>query len=841
MLTALITALAIAVFQLEIAGLDRLSPGGTQVPWYVLALGFAVVEANVVHLHFRGRSFSFALGGIMLVVGLFFVAPAGLIAAQLLGAAIVLTIKLRRAPTKIVHHLAARTLGAALAVVVFRALTFATTPVAPASWAAVLGAAVVAAAVGFACHVVASVFGERPLALEGLMQSGGFALFAAAANTMMGLIVAIVCWRSLGAGALLIGPILVLFVAYRAYISERSKSEGLQFLYGASQLLNGADDLEDGLVALLNFARETFHAELAEIVLLAGDDDTSGFRSASGPGHATTRMIAVARDDVDPLIAACASGRTVLIEPDSSLKLPLRNGFETASAMLAPLRGGSGLRGATLVACGPGTSGSFGPDQQRLFETFANHLSTTLDKSQLSTSLSELRALKQELTYQATHDSLTGLANRALFRDQVDEALIASAEDGGGTMVLFIDLDDFKTVNDTMGHAAGDALLEVVASRITAAIGEHHMAARLGGDEFAVLLRDVAHDADARRIADAILVALGDPIDIGGHPVVTQASIGIASHAGARDAAELMQNADVAMYTAKRNGKGRFDVFESTMSLSVARRHQVKVGLERALAADELLLQYQPVVDAATRKVVACEALVRWREPTRGLLPPSEFISIAEETGMIMPIGRYVLDEACKHAARWSPTAPDFKIFVNLSIRQLADDGLLDDVRAALRKHGVCAEQLVLEVTESAMMQDIDGARVALLALKELGAGIAIDDFGTGFSSLSYLRQLPIDVLKVARPFIDTVGQSASDTAFVRGIIELGHVVGAQVLAQGVERPDQLAHLVDMGCDFVQGYYYAHSLDPDEFEALLHSGTAHLDELRSRETAPHAL
>ncbi len=395
---------------------------------------------------------------------------------------------------------------------------------------------------------------------------------------------------------------------------------------------------------------------------------------------------------------------------------------------------------------------------------------------------------------------------------------------------MFIDLDDFKTVNDTMGHAAGDALLEVVGQRIIASIGPDHLAARLGGDEFAVLLNGIAHDADASVIAERILVALGDPIIIDGQSVVAQASIGIASHAGAHDAAELMKNADVAMYTAKRNGKGRFDVFEATMSLSVARRHQVKTGLDRALANDELCVQYQPVIEASSGDIVAAEALVRWKHPERGLLPPSEFVAIAEETGQIMPIGRFVIREACRQAAIWSVDSPGLRMFVNLSTRQLADDDLLDDVRAALTQHGLRPEQLTLEVTETEMMHDFDVARDALLALKALGVRIAIDDFGTGFSSLSYLRRLPIDVLKIAKPFVDGIGDSDADTAFVRGIVELGHVVGAEVVAEGVERVDQYAHLVDMGCDLVQGYYYSRSLEPAAFAALLQSATTDYDD-----------
>jgi EAL domain-containing protein (putative c-di-GMP-specific phosphodiesterase class I) len=257
------------------------------------------------------------------------------------------------------------------------------------------------------------------------------------------------------------------------------------------------------------------------------------------------------------------------------------------------------------------------------------------------------------------------------------------------------------------------------------------------------------------------------------------------------------------------------------MSLTVARRHQLKVGLERAINEDEFLLHYQPVIGAESGTIVGTEALLRWKDPTRGLMPPTEFVGVAEETGLIVPIGRKVLFESCRQAAEWVAVAPELRVFVNLSTRQLADPDLVDDVRNSLQISGLDANHLVLEVTETAMMRDIEEAKATLYALKGLGVNLAIDDFGTGFSSLSYLRELPIDVLKIAKPIVDAICESPQDAAFVKGIIELGHVVGLQVVAEGVEHVEQYAHLIDMGCDFVQGYYYAPSMEPAEIAAIL--------------------
>jgi EAL domain-containing protein (putative c-di-GMP-specific phosphodiesterase class I) len=289
-----------------------------------------------------------------------------------------------------------------------------------------------------------------------------------------------------------------------------------------------------------------------------------------------------------------------------------------------------------------------------------------------------------------------------------------------------------------------------------------------------------------------------------------------------------MKHADVAMYTAKRNGKGRFDEFQPTMSLTVARRHQVRVGLERAISQGEFVVHYQPVVDTRSGSIIGTEALVRWKDPSLGLTPPAEFVGVAEETGLIIPIGRYVLREACRQAAAWGVATPGLRVFVNLSARQLSDPDLVADVQAALADAQLAPQQLYLEVTETAMMLDIDEAKRTLDALKQVGVGLAIDDFGTGFSSLSRLRMLPIDVLKIAKPIIDAICESPADQAFVKTIVDLGHVIGLEVVAEGVEEVEQYARLVEMGCDFVQGFYYAPSMEPGKTEATILEAAAKL-------------
>jgi diguanylate cyclase (GGDEF)-like protein len=826
-LTIVMTAGAVALA--SVVASYAVPPGtGLDVPWWLLALGFGAAEARALHLRFRGETHTCSVSEVVLVVGLFATAPIGLVAAQLIGTFPILLLVRRQTPMKLLFNVSQFVLSVEVAILIFHELASSGDPLDVRNWLAVLVAACIASIVQFVVVSSAITIAEGRLAIPELTQSFVWGLLCAVVNTMLGLVVVIVLSDSLVAGILLIGPLAVVFVAYRAYLSEQSKREGLQFLYRASELLSGERDLETGLVALLDFARESFHVEIAEIALLGDPDESNGYRTCCGPGDRSVQLEACELDAVTELVDFVAGAPGVIADrPQPGARLSHRHGIEISSLMLATIADESGVRGIALVARERGTGfDKFTKDETSLFETFVNHLGTTLEKTRLSTSLAQLRALKQELAHQAYHDSLTGLANRLMFRELVDAALEESARNANRVAVLFIDLDDFKTVNDTMGHAAGDTLLEEVASRIAASVGKLGTAARLGGDEFAVLLPDVHNDSEVRDVADRILVALGHPVTVKGQPVVAQASIGIASHVDAADAAELMQQADVAMYTAKRNGKGRFDEFEPNMSVNVARRHQLKLGLERAIADEEFTLQYQPVIDANAGTISGVEALLRWKDPTKGMMQPSEFVGVAEETGMIVPIGRIVLREAFRQAAAWTPYAPELRMFVNLSTRQLADPDIVEDVCSALEEAGLYPPQVVLEVTETAMMRDIDEAKATLRALKRLGVSIAADDFGTGFSSLSYLRELPIDVLKIAKPITDTMCESPQDAAFVKGIIELGHVVGMKVVAEGVETVQQYAHLVDMGCDFVQGYYYAPSMEPAEVSEIIEAARA---------------
>lgn len=434
------------------------------------------------------------------------------------------------------------------------------------------------------------------------------------------------------------------------------------------------------------------------------------------------------------------------------------------------------------------------------------------------------KRLEAQLAFQAFHDPLTGLANRALFRDRVEHALSATARSVDSVAVIFVDLDDFKTVNDSLGHGEGDRLLGVVATRILNATRGCDTVARLGGDEFAVLLENVRTDADAVVVADRIAASFRSPIPLDGTSVTIAASMGIARAANRENAEELLRNADVAMYTAKSAGKGRYAIFEPAMHRALVDRLGLEADLREAVERKQLRLLYQPIVRLDSGDLIGVEALVRWEHPVRGMLPPSTFIPLAEETGLIVPIGRWVIREACRQGAAWLAQrngGEPLTVTINISGRQFQHDGLAADVARALDESGFDPRRLVLEITESVVMRDIDATIARLNELKALGVRIAIDDFGTGYSSLSWLQRFPIDVLKIDKSFVDGVVFEGNDAALARTIIALADMLSLRTVAEGIEEPRQQRRLHELGCQLGQGYLFDRPLPADQIEQRL--------------------
>jgi diguanylate cyclase (GGDEF)-like protein/PAS domain S-box-containing protein len=439
--------------------------------------------------------------------------------------------------------------------------------------------------------------------------------------------------------------------------------------------------------------------------------------------------------------------------------------------------------------------------------------------------ITERKMLEEQLTHRAFHDELTGLANRALLADRVQHALERRGTPYRHLAVLVVDIDDFKTVNDSLGRAIGDEMLRAVAERLRSCLRAADTAARLGGDEFAMLLDNLDDTAEAARVADRVLATMRQPMSLNGRTIEPRASVGIALADPDRlpDADELLRNADVAMHMAKRQGRNRFAYFAPSMHTGLMQKLDLAADLRGAIERRELMVYYQPLVDLFDGSIVGAEALVRWRHPVHGFIPPDGFIPLAEETGLVLPLGYEVLDTACRQAASWQWAGP-MRVSVNLSPRQVQDPALLLYVRQALVHSGLPADALTLEITESLLSEDAEVALHRLRELKGLGVRLAVDDFGTGYSSLSRLRDFPIDILKIPKPFVDGVARGPEHSALARAILDLSAALGLQVIAEGIEHGEQSTELRRLGCRIGQGFHFAPAVPADDFNALLVNG-----------------
>ena len=571
-------------------------------------------------------------------------------------------------------------------------------------------------------------------------------------------------------------------------------------------------DLDELLQAVVEGARELLGDEVVTLRLLDPTD--------------SKRVEMVAQIGLPPEIeerlhhgsvSDGVSGRAMLEERVVAIEE-----YKHSPAALAPLVG-DGLQ-AVMAApvhqngavCGSLAVGTHAPgrrysdSEREMLLAFAEHASLAL---------TDARNFSQAL-HQAFHDPLTDLPNRELFATKLESALTAAAHADTRVAVLFLDLDGFKTVNDSLGHTAGDELLRAVASRLQATIKEGDTAARLGGDEFAILLEFPRHRSSTPlEVADWILRTVSAPFEVAGQEVSLTVTIGVASAGGPGE--DLLRNADLAMYHAKASGKNRYEVFEQRMHTALVRRLALEGELQRAVEREQLVLHYQPIVGLRTGKLVGVEALLRWQHPDRGLLPPGEFIPIAEDSGLIVPIGRWVLRAACRQAAAWQAHHPALAMGVNLSSVQIGQRALPGEVADVLDDTGLDPRSLMLEITETVLMQDTESTTDRLRELKELGVQLAVDDFGTGYSSLQYLRGFPIDILKIAKSFIDGVAGASDESALARAIIDLGESFQLRVVAEGIERPDQLERLLRLGCELGQGYYFAKPMDAAALERLM--------------------
>jgi diguanylate cyclase (GGDEF)-like protein len=509
---------------------------------------------------------------------------------------------------------------------------------------------------------------------------------------------------------------------------------------------------------------------------------------------------------------AISEDRLVAVEDyaDYANGLPPFGGGALTAAVAAPVHEiGRAIGSLTVGSARPGRR--YSTTERETLSAFAEHASLALTDARNH----------ESAVRQALYDQLTGLPNRTLLQDRLTQALARSRRTGQQPSVLYLDLDNFKAINDTLGHAAGDELLRDVARRLAARLRAEDTASRLGGDEFAVLL-ERAGDGTAEQAGVRVLEAFDEPFVVAGRSLRVSASLGVVTAAGHAD--DALRHADLAMYAAKAAGKGRQVTYHPQMQTAATERMTLEADLSRALERDELRLLYQPVVRLDTGEIRGAEALVRWQHPERGLVPPGHSIALAEDTRLIVPIGRWVLQEACRQAARWARHRRWLGMSVNVSVHQLTQPDFVDELAEILAHTALPPETLLLEVTETVLMQDVEAMIERLWEVRGLGVKIAVDDFGTGHSCLQYLLRFPLDVLKMPREFVGPIAGAAHEQVIGGAILDLGASLGLRVVAEGIETSAQLARLRQRGCQLGQGFLFARPLEAERLDALLETG-----------------
>ena len=798
--------------------------GNVLIPWPLAAIGFYLGETNVVVVHFLRERHSFSLSELPGVIGLFVLTPSDYVLAYLVGAGAALLLSRDQSGVKRAYNIAQVWICAIVGLAVFHALVDRTEGIGPSDWIAAFASSGATAALGAVLvATVISLSGGAPQ-FKKLPEMMRFSSMVAMANTSLALLAIIVIEEDPRAVLLLAVPTAIVFLAYRAYIGEREKHERLELLYESSRLLHYEPELDSAISALLEHARTMFRAERAELILFPDPTGEGALRStagsAGGPETMTPQQVPLA----DSLRARVLQERGAF---HATLTSAWTNNPEAIKeAMVGPLAGERGVFGAISIINRLGEGTRFEADDLRMLETVANQAAVALENGQLEQSLHELSRLKEQLRHQAYHDSLTGLGNRSLFVEEVDRRLAGPRDPAAPPCIVFLDLDDFKVVNDTFGHPAGDLLLIDVAERIAAELRDGDLLARFGGDEFAVLPEEGSSVEDAMTMSERIIVALDLPFPVAGTDVIVGCSIGISVARGGELVDELLRDADVAMYRAKADGKRRAEVFDPKMHRSIVERHELNSDLGRSMNRGDLAVFYQPIVELTTGNVVGVEALVRWRHPTRGLVDPADFIRLAEENGKIVALGRTVLRTALRQVVEWhrQPGLENLSLSVNLSPLQLQHAGFIEEVTADIVDSGIDPRDLTFEMTETAMFRDTQATIVTLDLMRELGVRIAMDDFGTGYSSLAYLRRFPVDILKIARELIPSEAEEREDWAFAKAILALGRSLGLTVVAEGIETDEQFRMLRRLGCELGQGYLFGRPASAEMIEATLLAG-----------------
>jgi diguanylate cyclase (GGDEF)-like protein len=824
-----VTCASVGVWAFVLAHYGPLRPNGFGLPWWALAVAFFLSEAFVVHLHFRKQAHTLSASEIGLVLGLFLARPGALLAAQVLGAGLALAVHRRQKATKLVFNLAEMSLCSGIAVLIFRALVTPADP-SPRATAVALAAAIIEHTAGLLLVSAVIAVAEGRLAAPQLPRTLATSLVGVIAVTCLGLLGVELLTNDPFALTLVVVPVVACGLSFRAYMEQREQREHVEFLYESMRATQGAPEFGLAVGELLVAARRLLRADYAEILLLSPTPGEPVLRSRSGPdGETLMHQEPYGLAEQMAVERVGASERPMLLprrRADHGLdELLAARGL--GDAIVGVLRGEHRVFGLLIVGGRLSDVSTFNEDDVGLFETFGAHAGVLLENGRLERSLAQVTELQEQLRFQAYHDALTGLPNRLLFSERVAEAMGRKPRAHATHAILFLDLDRFKVVNDSWGHAAGDDLLVQVAGRIRDVVRPEDIPARLGGDEFGILLEDTSADG-AEHAAARLVRALTAPFSLStGHQATVHVSIGIAlAGPDVATADELIRNADIAMYTAKSDER-HCVLHQPALHERIRRRRELALELERAVEEGEIVVHYQPVVSLADGTIHAFEALARWQHPERGLLGPAEWLSVAEESGLIFEVGSSVREQAFRCAAAWQDAIPDASnlgLWVNVAPGELTNERLVEELAVALTRAHLDARTLTVEITESSVIQDEQGALSAMRRLRDLGVRLSIDDFGTGYSSLARLADFPIELLKIPKPFVAQLVGSAPDVSFVDAILRLAGSIGLIASAEGIERPEQARELQRLGCGLGQGFLFSPPVPAHDAMRLLRTG-----------------
>ncbi len=816
--------LALATIALLLRGpLHTMGPVRVLIPepamCAVVCVVWAVALWAPVSMHHRGNTYLMSLEDVPLLLGLVFLSPPLLVLASIVAAAFVFLVVRRQPLNKVCFNVAAGGLGVAVSDFVYREILGTHSAVSPWGWAAAIAAlAVNAMAMTVMVLIMAKLYGhatERRTGPQLLIHAT-----IVAASMCLAFVVFDAAWMNIWATVPVLLVAILVIAVYRNYTRTSLRFASLQRLYDFSRAL-GTANLEPSSMSLevLSQVCTVMRARRAQLVLA----EPSGIpRRISLDDHGPSEVELISLDKSSFVTQAIETGTAGLYTSATAQRRisydPIAGRY--VHAIVAPLVNEKTAIGAIVALDRDEELDGFDEDDLRLFEALVAHASANLERARL---VEELRFEVDSKSHQATHDMLTGLPNRMLFLTRATSAL----NDSGGVAIVLLDLDRFKDVNDTLGHAIGDRLLCEVSERLLRAVGEQATVARPGGDEFALVISGVTNPERAVAIANELNVELSRPIQMDGLTLAVTASAGIAlAPEHGHDVSLLLQRADIAMYLAKER-RSTVEVYSVEHDRSMRRWLMLGGLLTHALeTGTELSVVYQPIADVRSRQIVQVEALTRWNHPVHGAIPPEEFIGIAEQMGMISQISDFVLSEGCAQLASWRRVGIDIGLAINVSGREFTDGSLVDRVAGHLKAHDLPPEVLTLEVTETEIMADLAQATLVLDRLADLGIRIGIDDYGTGYSSLAYLHRLSVQELKIDRSFVTNLPNEMSNRIIVRSSIAMAHSLGLTVVAEGAEDAITCAMLADAGCDQIQGYYLSKPKGPAELQEWLQAGAS---------------